>query len=66
MKVFIVTRDKINFVILICIILVGVVLQFGRTQSVYTMAPIEKKVIVLDAGHGGNILCKMQAFGWGR
>ena len=53
MKVFIVTRDKINFVILTCIILVGVVLQFGRTQAVYTMAPVEKKVIVLDAGHGG-------------
>ena len=54
MKVFSVKFDKIIALVLAIFIICGIVLTYNRENSMMQASlPMDKKVVIIDAGHGG-------------
>lgn len=58
MKVLALKLENLSIIVLLMVIIIGACITVKKQNAVNTMLPIDSKVVILDAGHGGWDPCK--------
>ena len=53
MKVLALKLENLSIIVLLMVIITGACITVKKQNAVNTMLPIDSKVVILDAGHGG-------------
>ncbi len=54
MKVLALKLENLSIIVLLMVIIIGACITVKKQNAVNTMLPIDSKVVILDAGHGGT------------